>query len=451
MVIAEASGIIAYLYLIYEFKPSVTRPYLQISFCLSLLALVCFPMGVHGQVSGQNQIHDPSRILEEDGRYYTFFTGAGINAKFSDDLETWYNGPDIFASPPAWIDTVVPRDPQYENDYWAPSIIHYNNEYRVYYSASLFGSQTSAIGLVTNTTLNVNDPNYQWVDQGMVINSNSSGAYPYNAIDASVFVDNDSRMWMTWGSWWDGIFITELDASDGKPISNQPNLDAINIARNLPETSIEAPYIHYRDGYYYLFVNWYGCCSGVNSTYEIHVGRSTSPTGPFFDRGPSPTDMSAGGGTLFLGTEGDKIGPGHMGIYSENGNDYFGYHFYDGATGGTARYDIDQLIWTADGWPVPYSRILAADLNADTIVDIDDWIIFAAYHLADLSTYTPTEQALRGDLDGDGNNDFTDFRLFGDYYDIYQGAGAFAELFIIPEPSTAAMLIITLGATLRSK
>ncbi len=427
----------------------MAKSYFHILFCIGLLSLACFPIRLYGQVAGDNLIHDPSRIVEEDGRYYTFFTGAGINGKYSDDMVTWYDGPDVFASPPAWIDTIVPRDAQYENDYWAPSVIYYNNEYRVYYSASTFGSQTSAIGMVTNTTLDFNDPNYEWVDQGMVINSDSSGAYPYNAIDASVFVDNEDRMWMTWGSWWNGIYITELDPVSGKPISSQPNVDAINIARNLPETSIEAPYIHYRDGYYYLFVNWYGCCSGVDSTYEIHVGRSTSPTGPFFDRGDDPTDMVDGGGTLFLGTEGDKIGPGHMGIYSENGTDYFGYHFYDGATGGTARYDIDQLIWTPDGWPVAASQLLIADLNTDSFIDINDWIIFAANHLADLSAYSSTEQALRGDLDGDGDNDFNDFRLFEGYYDTYHGTGAFAEMISTPEPGSAALLAVVFGGCLR--
>ena len=33
-----------------------------------------------------------------------------------------------------------------------------------------------------------------------------------------------------------------------------------------------------RDGYYYLFVNWGLCCQGVNSTYNVRVGRSTTPS-----------------------------------------------------------------------------------------------------------------------------------------------------------------------------
>ena len=47
---------------------------------------------------------------------------------------------------------------------------------------------------------------------------------------------------------------------------------------------IEAAYMVKNGNYYYLFVNWFGCCDGVDSTYEIHVGRSTSVTGPFEDK-----------------------------------------------------------------------------------------------------------------------------------------------------------------------
>ena len=42
---------------------------------------------------------------------------------------------------------------------------------------------------------------------------------------------------------------------------------------------IEASFMFKKEGFYYLFVNWFGCCDGIDSTYEIHVGRSDSRTG----------------------------------------------------------------------------------------------------------------------------------------------------------------------------
>ena len=43
----------------------------------------------------------------------------------------------------------------------------------------------------------------------------------------------------------------------------------------------EAAYMHKHDGYYYLFVNYFACCNGPDSTYEIRVGRSRNITGPY--------------------------------------------------------------------------------------------------------------------------------------------------------------------------
>ena len=146
-----------------------------------------------------------------------------------------------------------------------------------------------------------------------------------------------------------------------------------------PPNAIEAPYLHEQDGYYYLFVNWGACCQGVNSTYEIRVGRSTSPTGPFQTRGRGPT-MVNGGGELFLGTEGNFIGPGHMSIFSEAGVDYFGYHYYDGNSGGTSKYNIEELAWTMDGWPIPASDVIPGDFNGDLVVDNADLAVWNTYY-----------------------------------------------------------------------
>ena len=33
-----------------------------------------------------------------------------------------------------------------------------------------------------------------------------------------------------------------------------------------------------------LFINWYACCNGKDSLYEIRVGMAGTPSGPFFDQ-----------------------------------------------------------------------------------------------------------------------------------------------------------------------
>jgi arabinan endo-1,5-alpha-L-arabinosidase len=37
----------------------------------------------------------------------------------------------------------------------------------------------------------------------------------FNAIDPSVMIDTDKRMWMAFGSFWSGIKLVELDAATG--------------------------------------------------------------------------------------------------------------------------------------------------------------------------------------------------------------------------------------------
>ncbi|MFJ9863794.1 family 43 glycosylhydrolase [Streptomyces sp. NPDC101165] len=61
----------------------------------------------------------------------------------------------------------------------------------------------------------------------------------------------------------------------------------------------DAPYavegasiLHY-GAYYYLFASYDACCAGVNSTYKIRVGRSTSITGPYADSTGTPMAQAA--------------------------------------------------------------------------------------------------------------------------------------------------------------
>lgn len=337
--------------------------------------LIWMAIECQAALTGQIGIHDPSTIVKDGSRYYVYSTGHGISAKWSANLTHWQTGPRVFGTAPAWTRQEVPAN---EGHFWAPDIIKHGDEYRLYYSISSFGSQDSAIGLVTNSTLDFTSRDYLWVDRGLVLESEVG--FPYNAIDPSVFYDDSTdRMWMTFGSFWNGIYITELDPSTGKPFSSNPSV--LNIARQpvRPPNAIEAPYLYERDGYYYLFVNWGSCCQGADSTYEIRVGRGTSPTGPFLSRGRGPT-MVNGGGEFFLGTEDNFIGPGHFSIFSEQGVDYFGYHYYDGNDRGIAKYNIEQLAWTMDAWPIPASDVLAGDFNGDQIVDSRDLLVWNTYY-----------------------------------------------------------------------
>ena len=92
------------------------------------------------------------------------------------------------------------------------------------------------------------------------------------------------------------------------------------------------------------------CCQGVNSTYKIVVGRSSSLTGPYVDRTGRP--MTRGGGTLLLASSDRWRGPGSVGVLSDGGLDWLAYQAYDALDGGTPTLQVRPLAWTAAGWPV---------------------------------------------------------------------------------------------------
>ena len=128
---------------------------------------------------------------------------------------------------------------------------------------------------------------------------------------------------------------------------------------------IEAPFMYKREHYYYLFANWYSCCMGSESTYQIIVGRSESPLGPFKDK--KGINLLDGGGEVFLKTSRDLIGPGHAGIFRYTSladgslKEAFSFHYYPENEEPWATIKAFILEWSYDGWP------LLTDEDLDTM------------------------------------------------------------------------------------
>ena len=72
-------------------------------------------------------------------------------------MKIWNPEPAVFKEKPFWTEGVASG---FDNRIWAPDISYHNNTYYLYYSVSAFGKNTSAIGVVTNTTLNPKDKDY---------------------------------------------------------------------------------------------------------------------------------------------------------------------------------------------------------------------------------------------------------------------------------------------------
>jgi len=321
------------------------------------------PVGGKTLVGETAPIHDPALVVDDDGTWYAFSTGrVGREnggtiqiATSHDDGTTWEYAGTVWDEIPAWIDEHF-ADGALPDNLWAPEVYEHDGTYYLYYSASRFGTDDSLTALATNVTLDPTDPGYEWVDQGLVVESPVSrlpGDVRFNAIDAGIVEDEAGNPFMAIGSFWYGIFLVPLEWPSGKPVDGW-QAQTVNIAdRFIPGNPVEAPYITHRDGYYYLFVSFGACCRGADSTYQVAVGRSESVTGPYLDR--EGKDMYGGGGTILLEEHGAVVGPGGQSVFG----DYLAFHYYDASNEEIPYFPtlgIQRLDWV-DGWPVADQRV----------------------------------------------------------------------------------------------
>jgi arabinan endo-1,5-alpha-L-arabinosidase len=289
------------------------------------------------ELSGNLGVHDPV-VMEQDGIFYLFATGggSGLNSKTSSDLRTWQGGPSLLSPNPSWISGMVPG----VGNLWAPDIAYFGGIYHLYYSASTFGENRSCIGHATKASLSQGD----WEDQGMVICSNvDSSGDNWNAIDPNIVIDETGTPFMSFGSFWGGLKLVELDAAGSRA---NDELHSI-AARPSNGGALEAPFIVRRGRFYYLFMSWDRCCQGTSSTYNIRVTRSEDVLGPYVDA--DGTEAMQGGGTLVLEGDNTYHGPGHNAVLFTESEAFLVYHAYPN-NGGVLR--ISEMFWDDAGWPV---------------------------------------------------------------------------------------------------
>jgi arabinan endo-1,5-alpha-L-arabinosidase len=340
------------------------------------------------QLSGDfGGTHDPS-IAKDGDVYYVFATGAVHPAgpdsahtpapgdptppvdtaalgqfpiRCSKDLQVWTLCGQVFSEIPSWIRTSSPKT----RELWAPDISFFDGLYHLYYAFSIFGKNTSGIGLAVNETLDSKSPNYKWVERGLVLSSTEQD--DFNAIDPNLIIDAQGNAWLSFGSFWGGIKMRRLDRATGKLSTTDTRTYSLATRARPADTApsrpglppdweaVEAPFILRHANYYYLFVSWDLCCRGTKSTYKTMVGRSAKITGPYLDQQGKP--MMSGGGTPFLVANKRWLGPGGESLLHQPDRDLIVFHAYDAHTGRPAL-QISTIDWH-NGWP-------AAALQDDT-------------------------------------------------------------------------------------
>ena len=275
--------------------------------------------------TGAPYIHDPSTIAECDGKYYTFGTGGG--GLISDDGWSWHGGAERPGGGAA------------------PDVLKIGDRYLCIYGATgggLGGGHNGRILTMWNKTLDPKSPDFKWTKAVEVCSSD--GMEDQDAIDPSLLLDpTTDRLWVSYGTYFGTIRLIELDPKTGFRMKGNKEKDIA--------IDCEATDLIYRDGWYYLLGTHGTCCDGVNSTYNIVVGRSRNVEGPYVDN--VGRDMFHGGGRMVIAAGDRKTGPGHFGrTVIDEGVEIMSCHYEaDFDRSGRSVLGIRPLLWK-NGWPV---------------------------------------------------------------------------------------------------
>ncbi|MFQ9933933.1 MAG: lipocalin-like domain-containing protein, partial [Lachnospiraceae bacterium] len=405
-------------------------------------------------------VHDPSIVKDPDtGMYYIF--GSHMAWAKSDDLINWTTFTNnintdyltLFAKEAEWS-ALGSASYDLSGNLWAPDVI-WNEEmgkWCMYMSVNGDNWYTSIV-LLTSDSLEgdweyvgpvvysgfTNAEEAAKTDLAKVIgtnevparyleNRNGNHTYGMNAIDPCVKYDEDGNLWMTYGSWFGGIYMLKLDSSTGlrdytytyETVANESDeYQGLKIAGG-NHVSGEASYIEKIGDYYYLFMSYGGLVA--NGGYSMRVFRSESMTGPYTDPSGNDARYIAGSNTGAGNINGDvgvklmtyyqwsymkygQVAQGHnSALVDDDGKAYVVYHTRtnDGTEGHQVR--VHQLFTNQDGWLVaaPYEytgeTLSETGYSADEVTGTYDILIHKqSINYGQLECVTPEEITLNAD------------------------------------------------------
>lgn len=370
---------------------------------------------------GALNTHDPALFQDDDGTYYVFSTDAsignqwkgGIQVRKSNDLINWttLKEPALGEWDKDQLDWVGFTESGIAPSSWAPVVIKHNGKYFMYHGIITdHAKETRAwIGLAISDSVEgpyipaeKYDPEtysdstvvrYTWnptrttIDEDCRNQSYSSWEKGFGAIDPSITLDAEGKMWFTYGSWKGGIAILPLDEETGMPEVGYP-ADTIRngygtLIAGGKGAAFEGACIFYYGDYYYLFLS----SGDLGTDYSVRVGRrpvSEGIAGPYFDsQGFDLTQVDSQNfhkhGHKILGSYQfeDNLGwraPGGQSlIESQDGKVFMANHIRTDFRQTWFFYlQLHQVFFNEDGWPVInyneyYNEELSTLKNSDVI------------------------------------------------------------------------------------
>lgn len=217
--------------------------------------------------------HDPT-ILRVGDTYYLYNVGQRIFIHTAPSMAgPWTHVGNLLDG-----NSVIPKGDRAAP--WAPTVIEFDGTYYCYYSVSKAGCRDSAIGVATS---NSPGPGH-WYDHGAIVQTgtgNGSDVAPYtvsNAIDPSTLITPDGKAYLTFGSYWTGVYQVPLGNDlispqsttepDARHLAYEPK--ALGPANRYASSlcgdpsgphALEGAFISYNDGWYYLWFSHGLCCN----------------------------------------------------------------------------------------------------------------------------------------------------------------------------------------------
>ncbi|MCP8898083.1 family 43 glycosylhydrolase [Gilvimarinus xylanilyticus] len=279
---------------------------------------------------------DPAAIVH-DGKVYLyvghdeaatdgdFFVLREWNIYSSTDLENWTLEGEVPRTIFEWAEA---------DSAWASQAVEHDGKFYWYTTVRGVDPEDELGGYTLGVAVS-DDPVTGWKDAlgKPMLNPNETDPAPHmiehshswDDIDPSVFIDDDGEAYLYWGN--SHLYYAKL--ADNM-IEFDGEIHKVDI-QNMPGTFTEAPWVHEKNGTYYLTF-------AMNYPEELAYATSDSPTGPW--------EFQA----VIMDTLEDS-GTSHQAILEFEGDDYFIYHTAALPTGGNFRrsVSIEHLNYNPDG------------------------------------------------------------------------------------------------------
>lgn len=349
-------------------------------------------------------VHDPS-IVKADNTYYVFGSHRAwakskdlVNWKsFTNNLNTDYKKilGDIWQT---W--SKQSTNPDVTGNMWAPDVFWNDTMKKWCMYMSVNGANyRSVIVLLTADSIEgdwtyvgpvvysgFSKVNASRTDVPKVLGENadltryqSTTNTEINAIDPTVKQDSDGTMWMTFGSWFGGLWMIKLDPQTGlrdytqtyETVENKSDAYyGVKLAGGFGNSG-EGSYLINTNGYWYLFVS-YGHLEQKGG-YQIREYRSKEITGPYVDEAGHTAISTKAIGNNWQSENGIRlmsslqwsgndnanieVSQGHnSALVDDDGTTYLVYHTRFSGRGEEHEVRVRELLPTDDGWLVaaPY-------------------------------------------------------------------------------------------------